>query len=874
MRNDSPSAQRIYRKDYQPPNWAVETVELYIDLCAAADDQGAHPMEVRCTQQLRALGSGPTDLVLDGRDMELLSIAVDGQTWPEEHYELGSDQLTIRELPASATLTITGRITPFANASLEGLYASPGLLCTQCEAHGFSRITWFMDRPDVLSRYRVELRAPSERYPVLLANGNRVEQQDEAGIRRVVWEDPYLKPCYLFAMVAGDLGCVRDSYTTGSGREVAIEFWCDRGLESQLDHAVASLKNAMHFDEQEYGREYDLDLYMVVVARAFNMGAMENKGLNIFNPKCVLAHPRTATDEDHILVEAVVAHEYLHNWTGNRITCRDWFQLSLKEGLTVYREQHFSALHGGGAAQRIHEVDLLRSRQFVEDAGPLSHPVRPDSYVDMNNFYTVTVYEKGAELIRVLRSLVGERGFAAGMQTYFERFDGQAVTLEDLLSCFRGPHDEDLTAAMLRWYDQAGTPQLELRLSVQSDTQIQLELEQSPPRNNAQFEPVPIPVELSFVDSAGILPLAGAEASGAYCCHLREAKATTTLSLSRPAQGPVTPILGGGFPAPVRAQLHWSFEQKLAAARSAPDLVARWEAMQALYREAMDAQEPASVMAQMQEVISAALQDDVPADVQAALLSPPPAASVLADSQDVDPNVLPPKHDALERALAAAVWSQPKRAEKALDVPSSWRFVPADVAARKRALRLLQLGLKVKADGVRERALEWLRHSDNLSQRFGALAALWSCEDAQAMPLWESLWEEYAHDELVLDRVLGLRARYAKPDEWPQLLQHPGYKRTAPNRVRAVLDTLLRHNLSAFYSAANEQARQCWMEEIVALDGLNPQLTARLITGLETRLCLNAHWQDLTAQMLQSLRQRVRSPAVHEQIGRLLKSAD
>lgn len=874
MRNDSPSAQRIYRKDYQPPTWGVESVALDIDLCAAGDDQGAHPVEVRCTQQLKALTPTPTDLVLDGREMELVSIAVDGQAWPAQDYTLSADQLTIRGLPATAQLTIVGRISPFANASLEGLYASPGLLCTQCEAHGFSRITWFMDRPDVLSRYRVEMRAPTARYPVLLANGNRVEQQDEDGIRRVVWEDPYLKPCYLFAMVAGDLGCVRDHYTTGSGREVAIEFWCDRGLESQLDHAVASLKNAMRFDEQEYGREYDLDLYMVVVARAFNMGAMENKGLNIFNPKCVLAHPRTATDEDHVLVEAVVAHEYLHNWTGNRITCRDWFQLSLKEGLTVYREQHFSALHGGGAAQRIHEVDLLRSRQFVEDAGPLSHPVRPGSYVDMNNFYTVTVYEKGAELIRVLRSLVGEQGFTAGMQRYFERFDGQAVTLEDLLSCFSGVQGEDLTAAMLRWYDQAGTPQLDLRLSAQGDAQVQVQLEQSPPRNNPQFEPVPIPVQLSFVDSAGVLPLEGAENGVAYCCHLREGQAAATLALSRPPQGPLTPILGGGFPAPVRAELHWSFAQKLAAAEYAPDLVARWEAMQALYRDAMDVEQPASVIARMQGVVRTILQDDIPADVQAALLSPPPVAAILADSQDVDPVGLPPKREALQRALAEVVWSHADLATAALQVPSQWQFVPADVARRKMALRILELGLLVGADSARECALNWLHHSDNLSQRFGALAALWSCEDEQAPELWESFWAEYAKDELVLDRVLGLRARYAKPQEWPLLLQHAGYKRTAPNRVRAVLDTLLRHNVGAFYAPADDQARQCWMEEIVALDGLNPQLTARLVTGLETRLCLNEHWRGVTADMLQSLRQRVRSPAVHEQIGRLRKADD
>lgn len=874
MRNDSPSAQRIYRKDYQPPSWSVESVELSVDLCAPAEDNGAHPVEVRCTQQLKALTTTPTDLVLDGRDMELLSIEVDGCPWPSDAYELGSDQLCVRGLPASLELTIVGRVRPFDNASLEGLYASPGLLCTQCEAHGFSRITWFMDRPDVLSRYRVQMRAPAQRYPVLLANGNRARQEEADGIHTVVWEDPYLKPCYLFAMVAGDLGCVRDHYTTGSGRKVEIEFWCDRGLESQLGHAVTSLKNAMQFDEQEYGREYDLDLYMVVVARAFNMGAMENKGLNIFNPKCVLAHPRTATDEDHVLVEAVVAHEYLHNWTGNRITCRDWFQLSLKEGLTVYREQHFSALHGGGAAQRIHEVDLLRSRQFVEDAGPLSHPVRPDSYVDMNNFYTVTVYEKGAELIRVLRSLVGEHGFAAGMDRYFARFDGQAVTLEDLLSCFSGPQGEDLTPAMLRWYDQAGTPQLDLRLRTQGDTQVLVQLEQSPPRNNSAFEPVPIPVELSFVDEAGVLPLENGGAAGNYCCHLREARAAVTVTLSRPVQGTLTPILGGGFPAPVRANLHWSLPQKLAAAEHAPDMVARWEAVQALYKEAMDAAEPAQVMEQMQGVIQTILESSLPADVQAALLSPPPAASILADSQDVDPVALPPRREALERALAAMVWAQTELAEHALAVPAQWEFSPADVARRKCALRVLQLGLQVGAEGVRERALDWLRSSDNLSQRFGALAALWSCEDPQALEFWSEFWAEYAQDELVLDRVLGLRARYAKPSEWPELLQHPGYKRSAPNRVRAVLDTLLRHNLAAFYDPVYDQARVCWMEEIVALDSLNPQLTARLITGLETRLCLNADWQARTGDMLQSLRQRVRSPAVHEQIGRLLKTGD
>ena len=861
---------RVLREDYQPPAWLVESVELEFDLRAPRGEDGGHSVDVLCRQRLRSRDGRSGPLRLDGRELELRRLRIDGDEPTAGSWRLTPDALEFDDFPAAATLETVARLNPFANASLEGLYGSEGLLCTQCEAHGFSRITWFMDRPDVLSTYRVEILADATRYPVLLSNGNRLALEQEGDSLRAVWEDPHPKPCYLFALVAGDLACVRDSHRTPSGRDVAIEFWCDYGLEDQLAHAVDSLKNAMAFDESVYGREYDLDLYMVVVARAFNMGAMENKGLNIFNPKCVLAHPRTATDEDHVVVEAVVAHEYLHNWTGNRITCRDWFQLALKEGLTVFREQVFSAAHAGGSAQRINEVRLLKSRQFVEDAGPLSHPVRPVSYVDMNNFYTLTVYEKGAELVRVLAALVGEAGFTAGLQRYFERHDGDAATIEDFLDCFADPQGAPVRESMLRWYDQPGTPRVQWAGAATDARHYRLELTQLAPANwagPADFAPVPIPLRVALLDDEGLVPLADGGSEAALT--LAESRGDYTLEAARPFVGEPAAVAGGAFPAPV---VHLQPQQATAlrlAARAAPDPVSRWEAQQKRYLAAIEgalAGQPLPDFADLREGCGA----DADPAVLAEMLTPSAPAALLAQAEAGDPLAIVAAHEAVEDALAHSLWQQPALLEPWLAAAERpWRFNADDVGRRRLGLRLLQLGLRAGVAGLDTRAEGWLAEGDNLSLRFGALAALAEVEHPRLQDALEAFEARHARDELVLDRAWALRARHAGAAGLEALLARPGFDRRSPNRVRAVLDTLARANLRAFY-AEDGQAQALWARELVAIDALNPQLAARLVGAAETMDRLAEPWQGRLRATLAELRSRARSAAVHEQLRRLL----
>ena len=451
-------ARTIYRKNYTPPNYRVTEIGLEFKLY---ENETIVQSKLKIESFEKDLVK-PNPLVLDGEQLELLEIKLDGTTLQSQQYQIESSSLTIQSVPETFDLEIKVRIHPEKNTSLEGLYRSGTIFCTQCEAEGFRRITYFPDRPDVMARYKTRIEADSERYPVLLSNGNLLQTEDlEEGRHAAVWEDPFPKPSYLFAMVAGNLECLEDRFTTQSGREVLLKIYVEPGNLERTHHAMRNLKESMDWDERRFGREYDLDLFMIVAVDDFNAGAMENKGLNIFNSRLVLASPETATDRDYNLVQGVIAHEYFHNRTGNRVTCRDWFQLSLKEGLTVFRDQEFSADMNSRAVQRISDVNLLRSHQFPEDAGPMSHPVRPDSYQEINNFYTLTVYEKGAEVIRMMHTLLGEDGFRKGMDLYFERHDGQAVTCEDFVSALEDANDFNLKQ-FRRWYSQSGTPKLEI----------------------------------------------------------------------------------------------------------------------------------------------------------------------------------------------------------------------------------------------------------------------------------------------------------------------------------------------------------------------------------------------------------------------------
>ena len=577
-------ASAIHRRDYNAPDYLVDSVRLDVDI--------RERTTVRAELALRRSASAASDapLVLDGCELELLSLAVDGHPLAAADYHVDEDRLTIAGLPETCTVVIVTRVDPESNGALEGLYRSGPMLCTQCEAHGFSRITYYPDRPDVLSRFTVRIEADRGRYPVLLSNGEQMEVGDAGdGRHYVLWRDPHPKPCYLFALVAGDLACVEDRYRTKTGREVTLRFYVDAGNEERVPFACESLKRAMRWDEDVFGLEYDLDLYMVVAARDFNMGAMENKGLNLFNARYVLASPGTATDDDYHGVESVIAHEYFHNWTGNRVTCRDWFQLSLKEGLTVFRDQQFSADMHSADVQRIAEVRNLRTLQFPEDAGPMAHPVRPDSYVEINNFYTATVYEKGAEIVRMLQALLGREAFIAGVQGYLNEHDGSAATIEDFLAAQERVSGRSLEG-FRRWYSQAGTPVVTIAddYDIERDRYTLILSQRTPPTPGQPDKlPLPIPIRFSLRDGQGrILPLEPrAPVLPRGDLILLE---TDHAELVFEGLGcmPVPAFLLG-FSAPVQLQYGYSAAQLAFLILHESDGVARWEATQRLFLGAL-----------------------------------------------------------------------------------------------------------------------------------------------------------------------------------------------------------------------------------------------------------------------------------------------
>lgn len=582
MLRDNPREIRL--RDYRPPAFLIDQTDLLFELSETQ-------VLVTATLRMRrnpAVSRDDQPLRLDGELLELLSLSLDGRRLAADEYRLDDGGLMLHQVPDQFVLESVVRLLPQQNTALEGLYQSGGMFCTQCEAEGFRRITWFLDRPDVMSRFRTTIVAEHSRYPVLLSNGNLVEESILAdGRHRVVWEDPFPKPSYLFALVAGDLGCLEDRYVTVSGRAVKLRIYVEHHNLDKCGHAMHSLKQAMAWDEQNYGREYDLDIYMIVAVSDFNMGAMENKGLNIFNAKYVLARPDTATDQDYQGIEGVIAHEYFHNWTGNRITCRDWFQLSLKEGLTVFRDQEFSADMGSRGVKRIDDVRLLRSHQFAEDASPMAHPVRPDSYIEINNFYTTTVYDKGAEVIRMQHRLLGPEAFRRGMDLYFQRHDGQAVTTDDFLGCMADASGRDLTQ-FATWYTQAGTPRIRTRGHYDSTTaSYTLTVEQHTPPTPGQpvKQPLHLPFAMALLDEQGkemALRLAGEEQAvmGTRMLELRQASQSFCF-VDLP--GKPLPSLLRGFSAPVKLLHDYSDEDLLFLMVHDSDGFNRWDAAQTLF---------------------------------------------------------------------------------------------------------------------------------------------------------------------------------------------------------------------------------------------------------------------------------------------------
>jgi aminopeptidase N len=837
-------ARPVRLEDYRPPDWLVETVELDVSLYSTAT-------QVRAALTLRPNGSGaaPAPLVLDGDALNLRALKLDGAALPAEQFVATPDRLTIAQPPQRRfRLEIETVVDPSANTQLSGLYRSGAIYCTQCEAEGFRRITYFPDRPDVMAVYTTRIEADKTEAPVLLANGNLVRSGDVPGTTRhfAVWHDPFPKPSYLFALVAGNLACVEDRFRTMSGREVTLRIYVEQGKERRCLYAMDALKRAMRWDETTFGREYDLDIFMIVAVSDFNMGAMENKGLNIFNDKYILASPETATDTDFERIEAVVAHEYFHNWTGNRITCRDWFQLCLKEGLTVFRDQEFSADQRSRAVERIGDVRGLRTHQFVEDAGPLAHPVRPALYHEINNFYTATVYEKGAEVVRMLKVLLGAENFRKGMDLYFSRHDGQAATVEQFVQCFADVSNTDLTQFML-WYSQAGTPEVVATGSYDAGAKsYRLELAQSIPPTPGQpsKQPTVIPLAVSLAGREGRdLPLKLDDGRVLERGVLTLTKAVETFVFADVAEQPVA-SLNRGFSAPIKLSANLSADDLRFLAAHDADPFNRWQALQTLATRllvdntaASRASRPARHDPGLLDALSATLADGAleSAFVALALTLPGEAEIAREIGHDVDPDAVFAARAALRAAvgeyLAGPLFDHYRR------LSERGPYRPDAASAGRRMLRntCLDLLAATRRPETISLAIRQYQAADNMTDRMAALSALSLCDVPERAAALDDFYARYADDPLIVDKWLTLQATIPEPatlDRVKALTSHRAFSFANPNRVRALIHAFALANQKEF-NRADGAGYQFIVDTVLALDPKNPQLAARLVSALK-----------------------------------------
>jgi aminopeptidase N len=834
MRTEEP--QVIKLSEYHPPQYVVREINLDFAL-------DPETTRVRATSKMIRTGQGP--LILNGEQQKLISITIDGKALMASEYTLSDELLTIASTPQTFTLEIVSEISPAANTALTGLYTAGGIFCTQCEAEGFRRITYFMDRPDVLAVYTTRIEADKTKYPVLLSNGNPIAQGDLAGGRHfAVWHDPFKKPCYLFALVAGDLGVLKDTYVRGSGRPVDLRIYVEHGNEAKVAYAMDSLKRSMRWDEEKYGCEYDLDIFMIVAVSAFNFGAMENKGLNIFNDKLLLASPETATDDDYARIESVVAHEYFHNWTGDRITCRDWFQLSLKEGLTVFRDQSFSADMRSEGVKRIEDVKLLRMRQFVEDGGPLAHPVQPQSYISIDNFYTATVYEKGAEVIRMLKTLVGPEGYRKATDLYFQRHDGQAATVEDWVKCFEDANGRDLTQFRL-WYRQSGTPTIASRGVYDGNRKtyaLTLTQTLAPTPGQPVKQPMHIPVKLGFIGQNGNpmpLTLEGEKTTGPEDRVLELTAREQTFTFIDVAQEPLVSV-GRGFSAPANFVTPLEPQDLAFQMKSDTDAFNRWEAAQKLAsRILLAAAAKGGALAGEKayvDAIGAVLTDAEDDPAYAAFMLLPPLDSELAQHMNPpDPDGIFAARMALIRAVASAHSSRIKALYDAM-VPGG-TFDPGAKPAGRRALRNVCLRYLTAADDEAAATLahDHYRAATNMTDMIAGLAALTRMESGKRAAAFAHFHERFRNDPLVLDKWMSLQAGSCLPgtvEAVKGLMHHPAFSIKNPNRVRALIGAFSGNHLR--FHAADGSGYTLVGDTIRTLDGINPQVAARMAGAFES----------------------------------------
>lgn len=857
----------IYLKDYEPPAFLIDETQLRFELWET------HTI-VRSTLQIRRNQyDGMTEnasLRLDGVELELLSLSMDGRALKTTEYLLSSEKLTVPDVADEFELESITRIRPHENTSLEGLYKSRGMFCTQCEAEGFRKITYYLDRPDVMSSFTTTIEADASQFPTLLSNGNEVSRKELAsGRHEVSWQDPFKKPAYLFALVAGNLARLDDEFVTCSGRTIALQIFVEEKDLDKCDHAMSSLKKAMRWDEEVFGREYDLDIFMIVAVDDFNMGAMENKGLNIFNTSCVLANRDTTTDLGFQRVEAIVAHEYFHNWSGNRVTCRDWFQLSLKEGFTVFRDAEFSADMGSRTVKRVEDVALLRTAQFAEDAGPMAHPVRPDSFMEISNFYTVTVYEKGAEVVRMLHTLLGAEKFREGSDLYFDRHDGQAVTTDDFVQAMEYVSGQDLTQ-FRRWYSQAGTPVLAVQGDWNADEQsYTVTFSQSCPATPGQDEKLPfhIPVDIALLGEAGhlalhqrgVAPELSAQRADNTHSVLNVTEATQQFVFEKLPEKPV-PSLLRKFSAPVKLSFDYSDAELLFLMRNDDDGFSRWDASQNLaLRElhrlvlAFQAGNALQMDSKLVDAYRMLLTDaSLDKAMVALMLSLPSEAYVSEVIQPVDVHAIHACRDFARREIARSLEAELVHVYNTNEVTDAYRAEADQIG--QRALRntcLAYLALLDTEEQVARCELQFA-NANNMTDSYSALRELVNSQGEYAEPAkqraLDTFYSRWQHETLVINQWLQVQSSAQLPgglETVKRLLQHEAFDASNPNKVRAVVGGFCGQNLINFHNP-DGSGYEFLADQVIELNSKNPQIASRLLGPL-------SKWRKYTAPLQEKM---------------------
>ncbi len=857
----------IYLKDYQPPLYWIKTVDLLFDIQEASTQVTAH---LQCELNEDQVKQGLPDLILDGKDLVLESVSVDGEVLLDTAYEHDADQLTLHPAASAFLVTIVTRLEPHKNTTLEGLYQSNGIYCTQCEAEGFRRITYYLDRPDVMAVFRTKIIASQSKYPVLLSNGNLVDRMQLPDDRHaVVWEDPFPKPAYLFAVVAGDLACHEDTFVTQSQRVVDLKIFTEHHYLDQCDYAMNALKRSMTWDEKTYGREYDLDIFMIVAIDAFNMGAMENKGLNIFNASCILGKPDTATDHVFQSIESIVGHEYFHNWSGNRVTCRDWFQLSLKEGLTVFRDQTFSEDMNSPAVQRIQDVNRLRTVQFLEDAGPMAHPVRPEKFIEISNFYTSTVYEKGAEVIRMLRNILGVPLFRKGCDLYFDRHDGQAVTCDDFVAAMESVSQLDLKQ-FKRWYWQSGTPRVQITDDYNTlEKTYTLTLKQSCPSTPGQSEKLPfvIPIKLGLLDAQNQpIPLkATGETESVFLMDSSERAVVFSEIPSKPI-----PSLLRSFSAPVTVEFDYTRADLVRLIQYDTDSFNRWDCMQRLailviqevYHQ-IQANQPVVIDSCLEETYRALLLNknkNTDWAVLAELLTLPALSYIGSSLTLINVHALYQARKQIKQHLAQVlsdIWSQEYERFSAI---KPYQPVAQDIAERSFKNTCLSYLISLNNAESVSLSLQQIKVANNLTDTLAGLSGLIASEHSTALDAMkatlltlESDWKDQSN---LMNYWFSMQASAEKTDldQIKALMNHSTFSLTNPNKVRSVIGAFSRMNLLQFH-ALDGSGYRFLSDLIIQLDPLNARMAAALLSPLTQWRVYDMTYQKAMKQALEKISQ-------------------